>query len=227
MATVSNQLSQIRTRIKKDPNAKIISDAQLLVFLNEAQDILEQEVIFPNAQTTEQISTTASTQSYSLDSQWRKSLIFRYDANDQVLWEIPFLALQKRDDAGTGTPMEYAIFGGSVYFSPTPSATEANAVTHFFIKTLDELVSSGAGANQVTTSDVPEKFHYVLERGAEMLAFQMIGDDKRAQQAEIQFREGIERAKAEYTNMTNDYDSTLFTADQVEGDRLWRFSPYQ
>lgn len=226
MATVSAQVTNVRTKLKSDPNAKVISDANIVQFLNDAQDILESEIIFPEAQVTESLSLTASTQTNTLATNWRKSVMFRYGANDRVLREIPFIALQKRDDAGKGKPEEYAIFGESVYWSPIPSATEASAVTHFYIKELDTLVQSGAGSGETATSELPRELHHVIEYGALMMCFQLIGDDKRAEMAEDKWLEGIERSKKNYMSNTNDYDSQLFTASQAEGSQIWRFSPY-
>lgn len=226
MATVTAQLSNIRTRFKKDPSERMISDTTLLNFLNEAQDIIQSEIIFPAAQTSATINLVANTQSYSLDSTIIKPMLFRYDANDWVLKEIPFLGLQKRFSSSTGTPQEYAMYGNQVYFHPTPSTTEAAGVTYYFIKKLGELVESGAGAGQVTTSEIPEHYHFLLERGAEMLAFEMIGDFNRAREAELRFKEGMAQAKDKYMAMSSNWNSTLNTIDDLDGERDYNFDPY-
>ncbi len=226
MSTVSTQLSQLRTRFKKDPNAKVISDAQLLVFLNEAQDMIETQVVLPAMQTNSTITLVADQQEYSLDSSMFKPVLFRYTANDLVLKQQSFLSIQKRFNDSTGTPEEYYIFGNKIGFYPTPTANEADGVKYWYLKTLDTLVESGAGSGEATTSEIPVNYHWVLERGAEMLAFQMIGDFDRAQQAEIKYNQGIQSMIDRYAMHSDNYDSTLFTLDEMEGerDRLW--NPY-
>lgn len=227
MATVTQNIDNVITRIKKDPNSTAVSRAAVLNFLNESQDMIEAEVVLPQAQVSSTINLVASTQSYNLASDIFKPVLFRYTANDWVLKEIPFLALQKRDDSSTGNPQEYAVWGDQVYFNPIPSANETDGVTYFYIKTLDTLVESSPSAGETATSEIPVNFHWVLERGAEMLVMQMLEYPKRAEAAEIKFREGIEALRTRYASTTDNYDSQIFTEDQMSGERNFLFNPYQ
>lgn len=227
MATVVSQVSQLRTRIHSDPNEKVFSDETLLKYLNEAQDILESEVLLPAAKTSSTISLVADQQEYSLASNFIKMVLVRYTANDWILKPITLLSAQHRFTSTSGTPQEYYMWGGNIGFTPVPSANETDAVQYWYVKRLDELVESGAGSGQVTTSEVPEQFHWVLERGAEMLAFQEIGKGDRARTAEIKFTDGISQMRAVYGTENLDYDSTLMTEEQVAGGRNFLFDPYQ
>lgn len=227
MATVTQNIDNVITRIKKDPNSGAISRTAVLNFLNESQDMIEAELVLPQAQTSSTLNLVASTQSYSLASDLFKPVLFRYTANDWVLKEIPFLSLQKRNDSSTGNPQEYAVWNNKVYFNPIPSANETSGITYFYIKTLDELVESGAGAGQVTTSLIPANFHWVLERGAEMLMMQMLEYQNRAVNAEIKFKEGIQALRNRYSSTTDNYDSQIFTEDQMDGERNFLWNPYQ
>lgn len=227
MATVSQQVTNVTARFKKDPNNRAISATTILTFLNEAQDIIEARVVLPAMQASSTIDLVADQQEYSLASDIDKPILFRYTANDWVLKEQSLLSIQNKFDDSTGTPQEYYYFGGSVGFYPIPSANEAQGVKYWYLKTLGELVESGAGAGQVTTSEVPEKFHWVLERGAEMLVAQMFGYGDRAERAEIKFEQGIKAMKDHYMVSTANYDTELYALDDFNGERAFNFNPYQ
>ena len=227
MATVTTQVDNVITRIKKDPNVRTISRDTIVNFLNEAQDIVESRVVLPNMQQTTTIDLVADTQSYSLASDIFKPLLFRHVDNDWVMKQIPFVALQKRFSSSTGTPQEYAVYGGSVYFYPTPSSNDTAGVRYYYLRTLDTLVESSAGTDEVTTSQVPANFHWVLERGAEMLAFQMLGYPNRAQQAEMKFEQGIMDMQARYSTQSDSYENLIFTEEEISGERHFLFDPYQ
>ena len=227
MATVTGMVDNIITRFQKDPNSQVVSRDTVVDYLNEAQDMIEAEVIMPNMEENSTIDLVASTQNYALASDAFKATIFRYTANDMVLKMIPFNALQKRFSSSTGTPQEYAVYGGEVYFYPTPDANETAGVKYYYIKTLDELVESSPGTGQVTTSEVPANFHWVLERGAEMLIAQQLGYGERSDRAEIKFNQGILKLKTRYQESSDNYANLLNTEDEMEGERNFLFDSYQ
>lgn len=226
MSTVSTQISNIRTNFKKDPNARVISDATILSKLNEAQDIIESELILPEMKSSSTIDLVASTQEYSLADDFVQMVLVRHQTDERVLKENSLLNIQKRDDGATGTPYEFYMWAGSIGFYPIPSANASAGVKYWYIKTLGEMVESGATGTQVTTSEIPERFHWVLERGAEMLCFQIVGDFDRANQAEIKFREGIQQMKGVYMMPTQNLDSRIMSDDDMRLDRDFLFDPY-
>jgi len=224
MADVSTQVSNVRSRFHKDRNGKVISDIRILAYLNEAQDMVESSTLLPASQVSNTITLVADQQEYSLETDNIKITLARYTANDRVLCENTLLNIQTQFTSSTGTPEQYYIWGGSIGFHPTPSANEAAGVKYWYIKTLDELVESSAGTGQVTTSEVPEKFHWVLERGAEMLMSQEIADIERAQVAELKFREGMDQIKSTYNSFTYNMDSTLMPEGSKTG-QTYLFNP--
>lgn len=226
MATVTTQISNVRTRFKQDPNAGTVSDPTILAFLNEAQDIVESHVILPPAKTYSTINLVADTQEYSLATNCVKVAVVRYTTNDWVLKEINFNDAMKRHSDSSGSPQEYYIWGESIGFSPTPSATETAGVKYWYVKTLDTLVESGTATGTATTSEVPVQFHWVLERGAEMLMAQMVNDQDRAAVAERKFYEGIQLMKDRYMMGTFDIDTEIYPEDQMDSRTQWNFNPY-
>lgn len=227
MATVATQISNVRTRFKKDPNAETISDTTVLNFLNEAQDIIESNVILPAMQTSDTIDLLASTQEYPLSADCIKPVLVRYTANNWVLKEISFDSAKQRFDSSTGTPQQYYVWGGSVGFYPVPSANETDGVKYWYIRPLKTLVSSSAGAGEVTTSEIPVSYHWVLERGAEMLMAQMINDSERASMAEKKFYEGIQSLRERYAMHTDNLDSEIYPDDMNRNKTDYLFDPYQ
>lgn len=227
MATVTQQLSKVRTRFKKDPNAETISDTTLLDFLNEAQDIVEANVILPAMQTSSTINLVASTQEYSLATDCVKPVLVRYTANDWVLKELPFDVAKQKFDSSTGTPQQFYTWGGSVGFYPVPSANETAGVKYWYIRPLKTLVESGPATGEIATSEIPVSFHWVLERGAEMLMSQMINDDKRAVMCERKFYEGIQLLRERYSMHTDNLDTELHPDDMNRNKTDYLFDPYQ
>lgn len=227
MATVTTQIDNVIARFKQDPNNEVLSRANILGYLNEAQDIIESYVILPGAKTSTTINLVAGTQEYSLATNIIKPVLFRYTVNDLVLKEISFNQAKKRFDSSTGTPQEYYIWGSNVGFYPVPSGTESNGIKYWYIKTLSTLVESSAGTNEVTTSEVPVQFHWVLERGAEMLMSQAVNDQERAMVAERKFMEGIQLMKSVYMMNTLDLDSELYPDDAEDTKTSFLFNPYQ
>jgi hypothetical protein len=227
MATVTTLVDNVITRFQKDPNSSVISRNTIVNYLNEAQDIIEAEVILPAMQKSATIDLVADTQAYNLASDLFKASIFRYTANDYVLKEIPFLALQKRFASSTGTPQEFSIYGNQAYLYPTPDANETAGVKYYYIKTLDTLVESGAGTGEVATPEVPSNFHWVLERGAEMLVCQQLGYKGRADAAETKFREGILQMLTRFQEVSDNPQNLIQTEDDMIGSRNYNYDPYQ
>lgn len=226
MATVAQQISRITSRFKKDPNNEVVSTTSILAFLNEAQDMIEAQVVLPAMQSSSTITLVAGTQEYSLASNVFKLVLARYQTNDWILKERNMHQIQARFDNSTGSPQEFYIWGGTIGLYPTPSANEAAGVKYWYIKTLSELVESGAGAGQVTTSELPENFHWVLERGAEMLMAQSL-QDERAELFEGKFMQGIQLMKQRYATMTDNLDTELIADDELDNKSTWNFNPYQ
>lgn len=227
MATVATQVDNVRTRFKKDPNAETVSDTTVLAFLNEAQDIIESHVILPASQTYKSVNLVGGTQEYSLESNCQRVVLVRYQANDWVLKEINFNEAQKRYTSSTGTPQEYYVWGGSIGLYPIPASNESNGLKYWYIKSLGTLVESGDSTGEVTTSEIPAQYHWVLERGAEMLMAQMTGDIERAALAERKFMEGIQLMKERYMMTSFDIDSEIYPDSSLGNKSVWHFNPYQ
>lgn len=227
MATVTQQIDNVVARFKQDPNNEVLSRVSVLGFLNEAQDIVESYVILPAAKASTTINLVAGTQEYPLADDMIKPVLFRYTANDWVMKEISFNDAKKRFDSSTGTPQEYYIWGLSVGFYPVPSGNESGGVKYWYIKTLSTLVEDNAGDGEVETSTVPVQFHWVLERGAEMLMSQAVNDQERAAIAERKFMEGIQLMKSTYMMNTYDIDSELYPEDGLNAKTVFLFDPYQ
>jgi len=226
MATVQQQADNVRTRFKKDPSATIISEATVVRFLNEAQDMIEASVLLPKAQSSATIDLVANTQEYSLASNIIMLNLVRHTDNNWVLKQRPINQIMQRFSNSTGTPQEYYVWGGVIGFHPTPSANDTAGVKYWYTKTLPKLVLSGAVTGEVTTSEVPEEFHWVLERGAEMFCHEMVDDADRQRIAERRFEEGIELIKKKYSSFTQDFDTEIYPDDTLEGGTSWNFNPY-
>lgn len=226
MSTVAQMVDNVRTNFKKDPAARVISDTVILAKLNEAQDLVEGEVFIPEMQSSSTVNLVASTQEYNLATDLVKLNLVRHQAHERILKEKSLRDIFLFDKDTTGVPEVYYVWGGSIGFYPTPSSNESAGVKYWYTRTLSELVESGAGAGQVTTTQINAKYHWVLERGAEMLCFQIIGDYDRANQAEVKFREGMEKMRQEYMSFSSDFDSEIKAGSTPIPTKEWLFNPY-
>lgn len=231
MSTVTQQVSRIRTRFKQDPNEETINDDTIVDFLNEAQDIIESQVIVPAMQTSAYLDLVADQREYTLEDDLFKLVLVRYNTNDWVLEERPFAEMKRRFSSSTGSPQEYYFFGNKLGLNPVPSGNETGSasagIEYWYLKTLDTLVEESPGTGEVTTSEIPVNFHWVLERGAEMLMAQMVNDSERSEIAETKFQQGIQLMKDRYASTTDNLENELTAWGDTEKQSSWLFSPYQ
>jgi len=227
MATVSEQVARIITRFKKDPDSEVVSEDTVLAFMNEAQSIIEATVILPNMESSSTIDLVGDQQEYSVASDVFKIVLVRYETNDWVLKEQNILNIKNRTNSATGSPQEFYVWGGSIGLYPVPGGAESAAVKYWYIKTLGTLVTSSPGSGEVTTSEIPANFHWVIERGAEMLMAQMTEDFDRAKVAENKFLEGIALMKERFETGTDNLDTTLYSQSDMSGRRRYLYDPYQ
>lgn len=172
----------LRRKLGTSAGDGMLTPDVLLDLLNEANTMLEAERDWPWRITSTTFVTVAGQQEYAQAtfapaSDWLRTAELRV-AGSEPLTLRSVLDLDSRNPGGAqGRPWEFAFAGDSLLLSPTPDAVYT--VTHRYVRVPPVLS---------TDSDsplMPVMFRWAIVQQAASLGFSRVGDDERAQVAEV------------------------------------------
>ena len=179
MSSQASLVSKARSNIIKiDPQARIFSDTELSVFLNEAQDKIETDMSddIPEQQVKSTWSISTGTQEYLMSSvlpNYKK--INHIDMNQCNIEEVV-------DSAGE--PNQYCIYWTTLYTNTIPSWSKS--VNIFYSKKLPD----------ITTSEdciLPSEYDLALCYYASYLALNSVEKSQKAGEAFGMYKQAIDK----------------------------------
>lgn len=135
MSSQASLISKARSNIIKiDPQARIFSDTELSVFLNEAQDKLETDFSddIPEQQTKSTWSISVWTQEYTVNS-----VLPNYKKINHI--DMDQCSIEDIEET-TGEPNRYCIYWTSIYTNSIPSSSKSVKV--FYSKRLPDITGT-------------------------------------------------------------------------------------
>jgi hypothetical protein len=164
--------AEIRTRIRQRVNkekSQFVTDSEIDTMIEEAYSDMYDILVNTNENyfiSSTTLTLTAGVNTYSLPTDWYKLKGvdavrngFRYQM-DQVPWES-----RNKYNITTNyqsTPVEYAFYGNSLYFLPTPNATFT--VTVYYVPAPPKYVS-----DSTTVDGVAGFEQYIVNKAATMI----------------------------------------------------------
>lgn len=195
--------ADLRTELKKDPNAKIWSDDSLNNYLNKAYAKVQKDGNYQwrENQGNTTFSTVVWTQEYTLPIDLWKIQLLRY--NGTVLLPTNKVSL-KRQQANfvSGTPSQYYIFSANVWFDVLPSSVWT--IDFDYIKRLTKLTTD------TQESEFNDDFDVAIIKYAAFLAWSTIDGKQQTSWAKLQ----------EY-NLELDTLYSTYIFDNVEDLTYW------
>lgn len=173
MSTLVELRTIFRSRIG-NPTTTSVANATLDSFLNEALDYIQDRFRFENTRNLCTFTTVASTQTYTLPSEYNH-LMSVWDVTNQV-------RLTKRDDnwasanqdtTNTSKPTDYVHYKNWIALYPVPDGAYSIRVRHK--ATQAELSADG------DTPVIPEAWHTAVWRYARYLYWEAEGDVQKAE----------------------------------------------
>lgn len=200
---MADDLDAIRAMVRLNTLVETddVSDAELLKYINLGYQEIASLYRWPWLETSASINVTASTQSYSLPADHLRSISIVDASEKRKLERISAdLAFEEwGGDFDSADPANYYfVFGGSIYFVPTPATTESAAYTHYYIKQ-PTLLSAGTDTPEWT-----DEFHLVLADYASARVWEREEDLEKASAYTQRYLTGLGRMVEYYMNREDD-----------------------
>lgn len=172
----------LRRKLGTSAGDGMLTPEVLLDLLNEANTMLEAERDWPWRVTQTTFSTVAGQQEYAQGvfasaADWLRTTELRISGSEPLSLRT-VLDLDVRNPSGAqGRPWEYAFHGDTLLLSPVPDAVYT--MTHRYVRVPPTL------ALDADVPLMPTMFRYAIVWQAASLAYSRVGDDERAQLAEV------------------------------------------
>jgi hypothetical protein len=190
MASYATLKSNVRDKLRTDPNAKIVSADLIGLFLNDAQREIEAQGDWPFAQVKRTFSTVSDQQEYTLSSEIREP--YQVEHSDR---DVPLSVITQeqaiRLGTSSGTPYYFYMRGKSkmgFYHVPDDSSS---LVTYWAYRYFPDMSRS-------TSSIIPSEYHYLLETYALGQCYKTLNQTERGNDKLAEFYNGINKLKENY-----------------------------
>lgn len=186
MASLTN-LRQLVTDITRDPNNRIWNLATVDRAINSAYQTVQQELenFIDETNATQTISTTASTQEYTLPSLFLKLQSVTNDGNALFRTEKKKI-IENGNITTTGSPIYYYIRGNEIWLYPTPTTAWTLSIDYTaLLPTITDSVDSEA----------PELLDQAIANKAAVTLFKQVQKLAEAQVREQEYQNEINLAR--------------------------------
>ena len=178
-STRAEQRADVRIELKKDPNAKIWSDAALNWYLKSANLKLQKDGNFQWSENdwNTTFSTVSGTQEYTLPTDLGKIQLVRYNGTNLLKTTKTIL---KREYANfvSWTPSKYYTFGANIWFDVLPNG--------IWTIDLDYLARVAYPTDDTTETGFPDDFDTALVKYAAFLAWSSIDGKQSTASGQLQ-----------------------------------------
>lgn len=191
-------LTALRDRCEqrfRDPTNQIVTEAQWLLYLNEAyRDVISASPFWPfkEVASTGTLTVTAGATYVNLPTDAERVTSVRNATDDVVLQQVDGNAVPAANWANsdeTGVPGWYRVYAGRLYVYPTPASD-----TVLDVEYPSPPADLSAGSDE---PDFPENHHTVLIEGALKRAYEDDGDFARADRCKLAFDEALAAMKVD------------------------------
>ena len=167
MATLTNMMTSVRTRLGAPSSDSFYTDAKLTEYINEALDWYTAQWDWPWLEKSETINCAASDSDYAVASDYN-STIAVVDAAHTPLVEKPFDELLFMTTAEDANPHFYCVYNATLHVRPVPNGTFN--LTHYY-RCLETALSTGSD-----TPLMPDQYLGCVYEYAAGLGFQAAGN---------------------------------------------------
>lgn len=159
-------------------------------FIDDALHELEVVADWPWLQTSENLAVTASTDTYAVASNWRRTVQLRI-SDGYSLRQVSITDLDDTySDRERGRPEAFAIFGDQVIVRPWPDTSYT--VKHRYLKK-EPALTTDSGATG--TPLVPVEYHPAVAEKVVVLAARRLREESRGTAAEAAYQQWIAKMR--------------------------------